>query len=383
MAAATQQSPLHHRFADTDALLLPYGPPDAPVDVVGAFEEVGLEYAALRKAAVLFDEPHTTALIVRGDDRLSFLNSMVTQRVIDLAPGRSRPSFWLNRKGRIDADLRVIAREDHLVLLLDRHLAAATAESLNNYIFAEDCTIEQASDTHHTLALHGVAAPALLAAKADNPALADIQPGENAVCTIAGVQALADRDDLTGDPGLRLIVAREQAERLYDALLAPADDAPPAKPTGWYALNTARIEAGRPLFNIDFGPDTLPAETSLLDSRIDFKKGCYLGQEVVARMDARKARKQGLAALRINHDDPDTDAPLPGMGDRVFSPADPEGNPVGVVTSSTIAPMLSAAAICFAMLRDAETAPDTDLLVQAEGAKPHATVQPTLRFWSR
>ncbi|MCC5823287.1 MAG: hypothetical protein LAT64_08280 [Phycisphaerales bacterium] len=383
MAATTHQSPLHHRFADSDALLLPYGPPESPVDVVGAFEEVGLEYAAVRKAAVLFDEPHTAALTVRGGDRLGFLNSMVTQKVIDLAPGRSCPSFWLNRKGRIDADLRIIAREDHLVILLDRHLAAPTAEALNNYIFSEDCTIEPAADTHHTLSLHGVAAPALLAAKAGNPALADMQPGENAVCTIDGVHALVDRDDLTGDPGLRLLVAREHAERLYDALLTPTEGVPAAKPTGWYALNTARIEAGRPLFNIDFGPDTLPAETSLLDSRIDFRKGCYLGQEVVARMDARKARKQGLAALRIIHDDPNTDAPLPAMGDRVFSLADPEGNPVGVVTSSTIAPMLGAAAVCFAMLRDAETAPGTDLLVQAEGVKAPATVQPTLRFWSR
>ncbi len=377
------QSPLHHRFAASDALLLSYGPPTAPIEVVGAFEEVGLEYAALRKAAVLFDEPHTTTVTLRGPDRLAFLNSMLTQKVIDLTAGHTRPSFWLNRKGRIDADLRVIERGDHTLLLLDRHLAAPTAAALGNYIFSEDCTIEPPSDTHHTLALHGAGALAVLAAKADDPALADLAPSTNAACTIAGVPCLADRDDLTGDPGVRLLVPREHAERVYDALLAPHSGTPPVKPVGWYALNTARIEAGRPLFNIDFGPDTLPAETSLVHTRIDFRKGCYLGQEVVARMDARKARKQGLAALRITGIGPDTDAPLPGMGDRVFSPADPEGNPVGVVTSSTIAPMLGAAAVAFAMLRDAETAPGTQLLTQAEGRKAPATVQPTLTFWER
>lgn len=381
--APALQSPLHHRFADSDALLLPYGPPAAPIDVVGAFEEVGLEYAALRKAAVLFDEPHTAALILRGPDRLAFLNSMLTQKVIDMAAGQTRPSFWLNRKGRIDADLRVIERGDHTLLLLDRHLAASTAASLNTYLFSEDCTIGSAAETHHTIALHGVAALAVLAAAAGDPAMADLAPDTNATCTIAGAPCIADRDDLTGDPGVRLLVPREHAERVYDALLAPGHGAPAVKPAGWYALNTARIEAGRPLFNIDFGPDTLPAETSLLGSRIDFRKGCYLGQEVVARMDARKARKQGMAAVRVDAVDPNAEAPLPGMGDRVFSPDDPEGNPIGVVTSSTVSPMLGAAAIAFAMLRDAETVPGTLVLTQAEGRKVGATVQAGLSFWKR
>lgn len=381
--APSLQSPLHHRFDHSDALLLPYGPPAAPIDVVGAFEEVGLEYAALRKAAVLFDEPHTAALILRGPDRLAFLNSMLTQKVADQAAGQTRPSFWLNRKGRIDADLRVIERGDHTLLLLDRHLAGSTAASLNTYLFSEDCTIASWAETHHTIALHGMGALTVLAAKANDPALADLAPDTNAACTIDGATCIADRDDLTGDPGVRLIVPREQAERVYDALLAPAPGAPAVKPAGWYALNTARIEAGRPLFNIDFGPDTLPAETSLLDSRIDLRKGCYLGQEVVARMDARKARKQGLAAIRVDSTDPNAEALLPGMGDRVFSPADPEGNPIGVVTSSTISPMLGAAAVAFAMLRDAETAPGTALLTQAEGRKVPATVQPTLILWKR
>ncbi len=377
------QSPLHHRFAASDAILLPYGPPPTPVEVVGAFEEVGLEYAALRKAAVLFDEPHTAAVILRGPDRLAFLNNMLTQKVIDLTAGQTRPSFWLNRKGRIDADLRVIERGDHTILLLDRHLAPPTTAALSNYIFSEDCTIESSAETYHTLALHGVAALAVLTAKANAPDLATLKPDTNAACTIAGVACIADRDDLTGDPGVRLLVPREHAERVYEALLAPHPGTPSVKPAGWYALNTARIEAGRPLFNIDFGPDTLPAETSIVHTRIDFRKGCYLGQEVVARMDARKTRKQGLAALRVTATDPNDDAPLPGMGDRVFSPQDPVGNPVGVITSSTIAPMLGAAAIAFAMLRDAETAPDTQLITQAEGRKAPATVQPTLTFWTR
>ncbi len=381
MHPAPTQSPLHPRFAASDAMLLPYGPPEAPIEVVGAFDEVGLEYAAIRKAAVLFDEPHTDALVVRGEDRLAFLNSMITQKVADLAPGSSAPSFWLNRKGRIDADLRVVAREDHALLLVDRHLAAGTAESLNTFIFAEDCAIEHDAGAWHLVSLHGAGALAALAAAAGDPALADLRPGHNAACTIAGAGVVADRDDLTGDPGVRLIVPREHAASVYDALLS-LGDTPRVREAGWFALNTARIEAGRPLFNIDFGPDTLPAETGLLDRRVDFRKGCYLGQEVVARMHARNARKRGLVALRIA--DPESgQAPLPGAGDRVFAKDDAAGEPVGAVTSSTVSPMLGAAVVCFAMLRDAETAPGTEVVVQAEGRRAVATVQPGLAFWSR
>ncbi len=387
------QSPLHHRYADSDALLLPYGSAEHAVDVVGAFEEVGLEYAALRKSAVLFDQAHTATLIVRGADRRSFLNNMVTQKVIDLEPGHTRRSFWLSRKGRIDADLAIAARDDHLLIALDRHLAATTAQALSNYVFAEDCVFEDASASLHHLALHGPAALAILAAAASDPDLAELAPGRNAACTIAGTPVVADRRDLTGDPGLTITVPRDRAEAVYDALLAPPGGAggaggagggvPAPRPAGWFAINTARIEAGHPLFNVDFGPDNLPAESGVIQDRVDFRKGCYLGQEVVARMDARKARKQGVTPLRVTPPDADTDAPLPSAGNHVFSAADPEGNPVGVVTSSTVSPMLSAASIAFAMIKEPHTAPCTELIVRAEGTKAAAVVQKDARFWSR
>lgn len=388
MPSTTPPSPLHDRFEASDALLLPYGPAGRTVDVIGAFQEVGLEYAALRRSAVLFDQPHTGVLLVRGSDRLAFLNNMVTQKVIDLAPGRTRRSFWLSRKGRIDADLTVIAREDHLLILLDHHLAAPTAEALTNYLFSGDCTIEDATGSFSCLSLHGPAAPALLAVAAGDPALVTLEPGANADATIADAPVVIDRDDLTGDPGLTIIATRDRAEAVYDALLATSANGITPKPCGWFAINTARIEAGRPLFNIDFAPDSLPAESGIIHDRVDFRKGCYLGQEVVARMDARKARKQGLAAMRLDPGPPASDAgttppPLPAMGDRVLAAADPEGNAVGAVTSSTISPMLSAAPVFFAMLREAETAPGTRLLVEAEGVRVPATVQPELRFWSR
>lgn len=373
------QSPLHPRFAASDALLIPYGVPGNASEVVGAFEEVGLEYAAIRKSAVLFDEPHVGTLIIRGNDRLTFLNNMITQKVIDLAPGRTRWSFWLNRKGRLDAELRLVARDDHLLVWLDRHLAEKTAESLTGFVFSEDVIIENASDRLHRMSIHGRTALSCLAHHSASPALSALEPTHNTAATMAGVPVTVDRDDLTGEPGLALSVPRDHAEQIHDILIAPGPH--PAKPCGWFAVNTARIEAGRPLFNIDYGHDNLPAETGVTDTRIDYRKGCYLGQEVVARMDARKTRKQGLVALRTLPPAEGHDAPLPSAGDRVFTADDAAGNPIGTVTSSTISPMLSGNPACFAMIRDAETTPATELIVQAEGQRARAVVQPTLTFW--
>ena len=141
-------------------------------------------------------------------------------------------------------------------------------------------------------------------------------------------------------------------------------------------LFRSRIEAGTPLFHVDFGSDNLPHETGILDARVSFRKGCYPGQEVVARMQSLGKPKQVLVALRIAED------ALPTAGSPVFERgADGEaGSPVGTVTSSTLAPMLGAASVAFAMVRTAHAQPGTVLSVPAEGARATATVQPSLRF---
>lgn len=373
---------MHQLFAASDALQIPYGSDENRVDVVGAFEEVGIEYATIRKGCVLFDMPHAGTIEVRGTEALEFLNNMVTQRVIDLKPGQLTRSFWLNRKGRVDSDMRIAAYADRTMISLDRHLAGTTANALDGFLFSEDATIKDVSATHHRMALHGVGSLAVLAAATENEDAADLQPNTAAVMSIAGADVLVEREDITGDPGIELCVPRESAAAVYDTLLTLRHDAPKVKQAGWFAINTARIEAGVPLFNTDFGQDNLPMETGVIDSRVDFKKGCYLGQEVVARMDARKVRKRGLVGLRIEPDQ-DGHAALPNQGDRVFSENDIGGTAIGSVTSSTIAPMVSGACVAFAMLRDKETKPGTKVVVAAEGKQAHAVVQDGLAFWHR
>lgn len=367
---------------------LPYGPAGAsgePVcTLVSTFGAVELEYAAIRRGAGLLDAPHRGTLRVTGADRIDFLNRMLTQELKHLEAGAAVESFWLNRKGRIDADLLLVELGDEMLIDLDIHQAAVTVETLRAFIFSETCAIDDVSGAWHRLSLHGSGAVAALARHV-NPVPSI---GRAIRATIGDTPVVVARRDQVGEPGFELFVERDRAGAAWDALVghdaersaASADltsSAPRVRPIGWQAYNTARIEGGTPLFNIDFDTTTLPHETSLLDSRVSFRKGCYLGQEVVARMQSLGKPKQVLVGLRISGDH------LPMSGSSVFDQPAAEGtvgDAVGVVTSSTISPMLSAAPIAFAMVRTAFAVPDRTLIVSGDGAFAEARVG-GLRFW--
>ena len=384
-------SPLLPDHQARQALLSHYGDPDAGAPIVQTFDHLELEYAALRKRCALFDAAHRATLEISGDDRLTFLDAMLTQRVRDMAPGDVRDSFWLSRKGRIIADLRLIQLEDRTIVDLDRLVAAQAAQTLEQFLFTEDVTITDRTPQLSRLWLIGPAAPRLLT-EAGAAELAHLEPFRAAEGVIDNAPVVISRSALGDLPFFELTAESARLPSLYRHLLQlgelpshdPADSPPdtPAarirlRPTGWHAINVARIESGLPMFNIDFGQTNLPAETGLLDARVDFKKGCYLGQEVVARMHALGHPKQTLAALRI---DAVSDELQAQTGAELFLPDNPD-KPVGAVTSSTIAPMLASAHIAFAMLRWGAHEPGVTLTLRAPGLETRATVQPSLTFW--
>ena len=367
-------TPLHSIHEAAEAFFVNYGPPQQQTPVVETFGQLDMEYAALRKSVVIFDEPHYATLKITGSERHAFLNNMLTNKVDDLNQGQSLFSFWLNKQGRIEADLRLIETDDCTLVKLDRHLAQSTADSLNAYIFAEDIEIT-IDDSIHWLSIHG---PTTFTVLDTDP----IEEHQNATITINDTKVIADRFDLAGEVGLSLAVPVDRLEAIYQSLTAEGK----AKPTGWLAINTARIEAGHPMYNIDFGSNTLPAESGVMDSRVHLAKGCYLGQEVVARMHARNIRKQAVVPIRVNDQriTVENQEILQPMTGAYLYPKDQTGQtPIGAVTSSTISPMLGAIPICFAMVKDAHTAPGTELAVSAEGTYASCTVNETYAFWTK
>ncbi len=399
-------SPVQQLHDNAGAVRAPYGPPENAVPVVQTYGELALEYGALRKSAALFDWPHRATLVITGADRLEFLNRMVTQELKGFEAFGSRPAFWLNRKGRIDADLRLVELGDRMLADVDVFAAERARGGLAEFVITEDVTIHDAGEAFHRLGLHGPRAREIIASASEpvrGPGVGTLEPARATAVAIAGREVVVDRSDACGVIGLELTARVEHAREVYERLLEFAhrhEDDPAARaaakpglwlrPAGWLAYNTARIEAGTPIYNLDFGPDSLPHESGVLHERVSFKKGCYLGQEVVARMESRGHSKRTLVALRCGPDaptqqDPENtpspyDRPLPVAGASVYAPDGAGAEPIGAVTSSTLSPMLGAAAICFAAVRPGHDAPGTSLSVEAEGRRLPASVEPRLRF---
>lgn len=367
------RSPMIETFAEREAALHPYGDPQRGLLVPMAFEHVELEYAAIRKAAALVDLPQSGTIEATGADRVAFLNNLITQEIKGLEPMRSVRSFWLNRKGRIDADLRLVDDGERLLVATDALVAGQTAEALAEFVFTEDVQLRDATESMHRLALHGPRAAQALMAVADTDENVALEPSDAIKVMIADASVLVEREDSAGEPGLVLTMPTEHARAVYGAL----EQVEGVRPCGWLAYNIARIEAGWPLFQIDFTSESLPAETGVLHDRVSFTKGCYLGQEVVARMHALGKPKQLLVAVRLAEG---AEPKLPGERAEVFADVESE-KVIGSVTSSTIAPMLSASPIALAQVRTAHAEAGTTLYTQAEGERVAFTVQPSLASW--
>ncbi|MEL6497535.1 MAG: glycine cleavage T C-terminal barrel domain-containing protein [Planctomycetota bacterium] len=393
-------SPLRQSHIDAGASLLPYGPPDTDIELAETFDALELEYAALRRRCVLADRPDRAIVSVVGTDRIGILNNMLTQELKDITPGAVRQSFWLNRRGKIEADIRLLHFEDRTLLELDAHAAAATVRSITEFIFAEDCELRDDTQSFHCLQLVGPTGPDLIELVAGRSAPDD---GCACVLTLGSTDVYADRSDRMGVPVISLNVPADRAADVHTHLLAEGspvgldavgsedghveDDGSPSarirlRSAGWHALNIARIEAGLPAFMLDFAPNNVPGETGILHDRVSFTKGCYLGQEVVARMNAVGNPKQivvGLTCEKRTLSPERSDPVHPVTGSHVFRRGD-AGRPVGAVTSATLSPSMGNVPICFAVVRWGLHEPGTELTIQAEGLELDARVHDGLRF---
>jgi folate-binding protein YgfZ len=390
-----------------DGLIGPYGPPPpaTAIQIVEAFDPVEIEYASIRRHAAVFDAPHRATLVFTGPDRLSFLNRMLTQELKGFEPFTARRAFTLNRKGRVDADLRLINLPDRLLVDVDAFAAERARTELDKYIITEEVAIADATAEWSVLSLHGPAAAALLARVSTPVAgaggvgvgvgVGEIKAGEVSVVRIGGGEVVVDRWDWAGEIGLELRVPSVAAGAVYDAISTPWSSRPQpgavapstdlARRIGWHALNIARIEAGTPMYMLDFGPDSLPHECGdeVLNDRVSFKKGCYLGQEIVARMQSLGHPKQKLVAIRMEADAAAGGAnqePQAVTGTPLVEADAPGAGVVGAVTSSCLSPMLSQAPIAIAMVKYTHSKPQQHLWAQLDGGRMKAAVQEGMRF---
>ncbi|MEE2664820.1 MAG: glycine cleavage T C-terminal barrel domain-containing protein [Myxococcota bacterium] len=257
---------------------------------------------ASRAGAVLFEMSSRGTIAVSGNDRERWLGGMVSNDVAALVedPGRSGCyAALLTPQGRIVADLHVLQRGDCYWLETRRDAVQPVIERLERYVIADDVQLRDASDEHARLALEGARARDVLGALLGRPVAVAPDCVEDA--EIDGEAIAVAAFGWSGEEAFQLFAPSAAADRLSRTLLAAEGVVAGTAEL----LELMRVEAGIPELGAELAEDTLPDEARIGHAICD-TKGCYTGQEVIARLRSRGGVKHRLVGLRGR------DLPAPG-----------------------------------------------------------------------
>ncbi len=305
-------TPLHEHYGAVlavDGIPLHYG-------------NLAAEYRAGLEAAILLVRSHEGRLRLSGADRHTFLNRMSTNHLLDMGEGEGRVTVFTTAIARILDRALVYNRADDVLLITEPGRSDALATFLQRQIFFNDnVTIENTTSETVQLALHGANADAIMEALA--PGMISLKPLHGQTLTLQGATLFAARrKELSGQHWV-LVMHQADAALIYATIMA-VGQAHGLIPAGSLAYNVLRIRAGYPAGR-DISGDYLPLEVGLWDA-VSFSKGCYTGQEIIARMESRARIARTLVSLDLAQF---VEAPA-----SIFM----DGKAVGELTSSVQAP---------------------------------------------
>ncbi len=266
--------------------------PSTDTDLLGA------EHRALREGCGLLDRSERGKLALSGSGAVEFLNGQVTNELADLRPGEGCYAAFLTHKGKMLGDLRILAvGEDpagspaELLLDTERTALQGLFDMIRRFKIGYDVELHKRTVERGLLSLIGPESLSLLGA--DRSRTERLERGEHANLSLEldEIGALAARTDV----GVDLICQASDTERLSNALLARG-----AVAVSEQAAECLRVERGRPRFGVDMDDGTIPQEAGLNERAVSFTKGCYVGQETVARLHYKGKPNRHLRGLRLS-----------------------------------------------------------------------------------
>lgn len=283
------------------------------------YGDVPAEYQAGRAGAVLFDATDRESVRVTGAEAGTFLHRLLANDARALEVGASQRGLLLSAKGKVRFDFDLARDADGYVVSLPAEGARAFLTALDTYLFAEKVRLSDATALHAPLDVAGPRAADVVRAATGLDAPATPRRVTNG--TFAGAPLAVTSLTVAGSRGWRLDAGPAQAPALWRALVDAG-----ARPAGWIARDCLRVEAGaaQPLVDVD---ETVYPQEARLEEAFALDKGCYIGQEVVAKIDTYGGLNKRLVALKVSHDDP------LAHGTRLFRLDDGEWRDLGVVTS--------------------------------------------------
>jgi folate-binding protein YgfZ len=310
------------------------------------------EYETARQQIALFDLSHHGQVEVSGADAASFLHNLCTNEVKNLPPGHGCEAFLTTGQAKIVALVtiyRAALAPDRPTFLLDAGpgMGDKVIKHLDRYLISEQVELSDRTHTRVQMHLAGPQAHEVLerVLGMTMPELAELRHTSG---PIAGVACLIRRRQPLGLPGYDILCERAHAAAVWPALITGG-----AQPAGLQAYHILRVEAGTPVYGLDIDETNLPQEVGRVERTISFTKGCYIGQETVARIRTYGHVNRSLTGLLVNG------ATAATSGAKLFR-GDKE---VGHITSSVVSPRLGQP-IALAYVRRGSEQPGTVLEVE-------------------
>jgi folate-binding protein YgfZ len=320
-------------------------------EIPASYGGIDQEYQALQEGVGLIDRSYRQKLRISGRDRRTWLHGQVTQDINGLADWRSAYAAVLTPQGQMVSDLRVVALPDALLLDFPAGTTAPMAEYLDRFLIMERVELEDLTEAWALLSLQGPLSCHALATLFGG-GVADLEPNAAAEYRFGDEPLYVVRAAHCGEDGYDLFVPAAEAAALWAALCQSRTQFA-VHSVGWEAFNVRRTEAGIPWWGQDLDEKTVPPEARL-DRAVSMTKGCYVGQEIIARIDARGHVNNLLTGFFVQGDT------LPERGAELQV----EGKKVGRVTTALQSLRLGRS-IALGYLRREHQAPGTR--VQATG----------------
>ncbi len=313
------------------------------------------EYEALNIRAGLVDFSFRSRVCVLGADREKFLHGQVTNDILRLKTGQACYAALVTAKGKMESDLYVFKLKDELLLDFEPGLTARVIERLQRFVIAEDVQVVDVSPHYGLLSVSGPRAREVLERSSLNLCIPGLALNWESIGTEGGEIYVANNPRF-GIEGYDLFVPSGELEQVALALDRAGSEIG-ARWVGLAAIETVRIENGVPRYGVDMNESTLPQEAELQERAISFSKGCYIGQEVIARIRTYGKVNKALRRLRLP-----PDMPLPEAGSKILA----EGREVGWMTGATYSPRFKSG-IALGYVRKEVNAPGTVLQIGAGG----------------
>src|SRR5579864_5175169 len=264
------------------------------------FSDPQAEFAALRAGCGVYDLGYRARISLTGEDRVRWLNGMVTNNIRDLATGQGVYAFLLNPQGRILGDLLAYNRGDSIAVDTDYSQVEKILATFDHYIIMDDVLVKNLSEQVTTLGIAGPKSSEVLTASGiEIPDTHPLQIFEaKCTCDCDCTRCTAVRGEDSAYESYELWLSPGDVRKTWDALVAHG-----ATPVGSEALEIHRIVSGIPMYGVDIRERDLPQETEQARA-LNFNKGCYIGQEIVERIRSRGAVHRKFTGFLADPDRP-------------------------------------------------------------------------------